>query len=221
MNNDERLLHDVEQALKWEPLLANAEVGAIVQDGIVTLTGSVDTYAKKRIAEHATKSVKGVRAVIEKIEVNFSSIGNLTDTEIAKDVLRALKSCRDVPENQIQVQVEHGWVTLEGTVKLNVHKQAAQLCLEHIMGVRAVDNKIIIRSGAEDEIEKLGIQNAMIRNWTIDENQVKVDVFKNTVTLTGMVNSLFQKDEAERMAWKAPGVWNVHNELLVSYISGV
>jgi len=217
MNNDEKLQQDIEQALKWEPLLIGAELGVIVREGIVTLTGTVDSYAKKRVAEHATKSVKGVKAVIERIEVSFSTTGHQTDNEIAKAVLHALKCNLDVPEDQIQVQVEHGWVMLEGTVQWNVQKQAAKNCIENILGIRAVDNNILIRSGTEDEIEKLDIQNALIRNWAIEEKNIKVDVFGNNVTLTGNVHSIFQKDEAERMAWKAPGVWNVHNQLLVSY----
>jgi osmotically-inducible protein OsmY len=217
MNNDEKLQQDIEQALKWEPLLIGAELGVIVREGIVTLTGTADSYAKKRVAEHATKSVKGVKAVIERIEVSFSATGHQTDPEIAKAVLHALKCNLDVPEDQIQVQVEHGWVMLGGTVQWNVQKQAAQHCIENILGIRAVDNNIIIRSGTEDEIEKLGIQHALIRNWAIEEKDIKVDVFRNNVTLTGKVHSIFQKDEAERVAWKAPGVWNVHNELLVSY----
>jgi len=217
MNNDEKLQHDIEEAIKWEPLLIGAELGVIVRDGIVTLTGTVDSYAKKRVAEHATKSVKGVKAVIERIEVGFSALGHQTDPEIVKEVLSVLKCNLEVPEDQIQVQVEHGWVLLEGTVQWNAQKQAAANCIENILGIRAVDNHIMVRSETEDEIEKLGIQNALIRNWAIEEKNIKVAVFGNNVTLTGNVHSIFQKDEAERMAWKAPGVWNVHNEILVDY----
>lgn len=218
MNNDEKLQHDIEEALRREPLLIGAELGVTVRDGTVTLTGTVDSYAKKRVAEHAVKSVKGVKAVIERIEVSFSSIGHQTDSEIVKEVLKALKSDLDVPEDQIQVQVEHGWVLMEGTVQWNAQKQAANNCIENIIGIKAVANNIIIRSGTEDELEKLDIQDELARNWAIDEKTIKVDVFGNSVTLTGSVSSLFQKEEAERMAWKASGVWNVHNKILVDYL---
>jgi osmotically-inducible protein OsmY len=217
MNNDQKLQYDVEQALKWESLLVDAEIGVITIDGRVTLTGSVDSYAKKRVAEHTTKTVKGVKAIIEKIEVTFAANGKKSDSTLTKEVLDALKRNPVVPENEIQVQVENGWVTLEGTVKWNAQKLAALTCIEHIPGIRAVANTIIIKSETEDEIEKLGIQNALIRNWAIDEHDIKVDVFGNSVTLTGMVHSIYQKDEAERMAWNAPGVWNVHNDLLIDY----
>lgn len=217
MNNDQKLQHDVEQALKWEPLLVNTEIGVIARDGVITLIGSVDSYAKKRVAEHATKTVKGVKAVIEKMEVNFAINGKKSDSTLTKEVLDALKFNPLVPEDQIQVQVENGWVTLEGTVKWNAQKIAALTFIEHISGVRAVANTIIVESDTEDEVEKLGIQNTLIRNWAIDEHDIKVDVFGNSVTLTGMVHFIYQKDEAERMAWNAPGVWNVHNELLIAY----
>lgn len=217
MNNNQKLQHDVEQALKWEPLLVDTEIGVIARDGVITLIGPVDSYAKKRVAEHATKTVKGVKAVIEKIEVTFAADGKKSDSTLTKEVLDALRFNPVVPEDQIQVQVEDGWVTLEGTVKWNAQKLAALTCIEHISGIRAVANTIIIKSESEDEVEKLGIQNALIRNWAIDEHNIKVDVFGNSVTLTGKVHSIYQKDEAERMAWNAPGVWNVHNDLLIDY----
>ena len=218
MSNDEKLQHDVEEALKWEPLLVDAEIGVISRDGIITLTGAVDTYAKKRGADHATKTVKGVKAVIEKIEVKFARNKEKQDSLITSEVLAALKFNMEVPEDKIQVQVENGWVMLEGTVKWNAQKQAALKCIEHIAGIKAIANHIVINSATADEVEKLGIQDALIRNWAIDENNIKVSVFGNTVTLSGMVHSIFQKDEAERMAWNAPGVWNVHNELVIDYM---
>ena len=219
MSNDEKLQHDVAHALKMEPLLEGAEIGVISRDGIVTLTGMVDTYAKKRSADHATKTVKGVKAVIEKIEVKFASDQQKSDSVIAAEVLAALKFNLEVPEEEIQIQVENGWVILEGTVKRNAQKQAAPKCIEHIAGIKAIANHIVIKSATADEVEKLGIQDALIRNWAIDEQYIKVSVFENTVTLSGTVHSIFQKDEAERMAWNAPGVWSVHNELVIDYMA--
>lgn len=218
MNNGQKLQEDIQQALKWEPLLVGSEIGVISLDGVITLVGTVDSYAKKRVAEHATKTVKGVKAVIEKIEVSFANNGKKSDSNLTKEVLDALMLNPAVPEDQIQVQIENGWVTLEGTVKWNAQKLAALTCIEHISGIRSVANLIIIKSEIEDEVEKLGIQNALIRNWAIDEKNINVAVFGNTVTLSGRVHSIYQKDEAERMAWNAPGVWNVHNDLLIDYI---
>ena len=191
MSNDEKLQHDVAQALKMEPLLEGAEIGIISRDGIITLTGTVDTYAKKRGADHATKTVKGVKAVIEKIEVKFARDKQKSDSLIAIEVLAALKFNLEVPENEIQIQVENGWVIIEGTVKRNAQKQAALKCIEHIPGIKAIANHIVIKSATADEVEKLGIQDALIRNWAIDEHHIKVSVFENTVTLSGTVHSIF------------------------------
>lgn len=129
MNNDQKLQYDVEQALKWEPLLVNTEIGAIARDGVITLIGSVDSYAKKRVAEHATKTVKGVKAVIEKIEVTFAANGKKSDSTLTKELLDALRFNPVVPEDQIQVLVENGWVRLQGMVKWNAQKIAALTCI--------------------------------------------------------------------------------------------
>lgn len=217
MDNNQKLQYDIEQALKWEPLLVGAEIAVISRDGVVTLMGTVDSYAKKRVAEHAAKTVKGVEAVIEKIVVVFTANGKKSDTTLIKEILDALKYSSGVPENQIKVQVENGWVSLEGTVKRQAEKLATLACIEHITGIRAVANLICVKAETEDEVEKLGIENALLRNWAIHKEDIKVSVFGNTVSLSGMVHSIYQKDEAERIAWNAPGVWNVHNDLFVDF----
>lgn len=216
MNNDRKLQYDVEQALKWEPLLVGAEIVVISRDGAVTLMGTVDSYAKKRVAAHASKTVKGVEAVIEKIEVVFTNNGKKSDANLIKEILDPLKQSSQVPEGQIQVRVENGWVSLEGTVNRQEDKFATFSCIENIAGIRAVDNLIAVKSETEYVVGKLGIENALIRNWAIHKQDIKVEVFGNTVTLTGMVHSIYQKDEAQRMAWNSPGVWNVHNDLFIA-----
>jgi len=114
MKKNEDLQKDVQDAIKWEPLLNAAEIGVIAHDGIVTLTGVVDSYAKKSEAEEAAKSVAGVKAVVEKIEIRFGNSWNKNDTEIATEVLNALKWNWEVPGEKVKVKVEDGWVTLEG-----------------------------------------------------------------------------------------------------------
>ncbi|MRX77811.1 BON domain-containing protein [Pedobacter petrophilus] len=218
MKDNEKLQSDVEEAIKWEPLLKAAEIGVIAQDGIVTLTGTVDSYAKKRGAEHAAKTVAGVLAVIEKIEVKFGSMDQQPDLQIATEILKVLKSNPEIPERSLQVKVEHGWVTIEGIVQWNTQKAAVQKSVEILSGIKNVANNIQVKSDTSDEVEKSAIENALIRNWAIDDKGIKVDVAGNRITLSGMVHSIFQKDEAERIAWNAPGVWNVHNELLIDYL---
>jgi len=217
MKNNEELQHDVQEAIKVEPLLHAAEIGVIVRDGIVTLTGSVESYAKKRAAEHAAKTVLGVLAVVEQIEVKFGKHGKIDDHEIARGIIAAMELHKVISEMPILVKVEAGWVNLEGEVKSYACKEAAQKSVETVPGVKNLVNNIQVKSETTDTVEKITIEDALIRNWAIDEQMIKVNVFGNRVTLSGMVHSIFQRDEAERMAWNAPGVWTVHNELLIDY----
>ena len=219
MKNNEELQHDVQEAIKLESLLNAAEIGVIANDGIITITGTVDTYAKKRAAEHAAKTVLGVLAVVEQIEVKFGKHSKRSDYEIAREIIAALEKQATIAENPILVKVEAGWVTLDGAAKSYAFREKAQKIAEQVLGVRNLVNNIQVKSEKADTVEKSAIEEALIRNWAIDEQTIKVNVFGNRVTLSGMVHSIFQRDEAERLAWNAPGVWTVHNELLIDYAS--
>ena len=114
MKDNSELQKEVQNAIKWEPLLNAAEIGVTVKDGVVSLTGVVDSYVKKMEAENAAKKVIGVRALVENIEVKFPNSWSKTDNEIATEVLKTLKSNYSFPNEKITVKVEDGWVTLEG-----------------------------------------------------------------------------------------------------------
>jgi osmotically-inducible protein OsmY len=218
MKTNEELQADVQDAIKWEPLLNAAEIGVTVKDGVVTLTGTVDSYAKKSEAEDAAKNVAGVQAVVEKIEIKFTStIGLRTDNEIAGEVLDAFKWNYQVPNEGVKIKVENGWVTLDGQLQWNYQKDAAKQSAGNLVGVRGVTNNIIIKSDTKDMLEKEAIESALMRNWSIDDDDIEVQVNGNKVTLNGTVRSFYEKDEAERIAWNAPGVWNVDNELVIEY----
>jgi len=216
MKNNEELQKDVQDAIKWEPLLRAAEIGVIAKDGIITLSGIVDSYAKKLEAEEAAKNVSGVKAVVEKIEIKFSSIGKKNDNEIATEVLNAMKWNWEVPEDRIKVKVEDGWIALEGLLQWQYQKEAAIKSVNNLNGVKGVVDKLTIKSEkTHDEIEKRGIEQALIRNWSTYDKDISVKVAGNRVTLNGKVNSVYQKDEAGRIAFNAPGVWSVNNELVI------
>jgi osmotically-inducible protein OsmY len=218
MKTNEELQKDVQDAIKWEPLLNAAEIGVTVKDGIVTLTGNVDSYSKKSEAEDAAKNVAGVKAVVEKIEVKFSSNwSKKEDSEIAKEVLNAFNWNWQVPSDKVKVKVEDGWVTLEGELNWNYQKEAAVKVVNNVIGVKSVSNYITIKSETEQQVEKKDIESALRRNWSIDDKNITVKVSGHKVTLTGTVNSWYQKDEAARITWNAPGVWSVDNELIVEY----
>jgi len=217
MKNNQELQTDVQNAIKWEPLLNAAEIGVTAKDGIVTLTGEVDSYAKKVEAENATKKVIGVTAVVEKIEVKFPNSWSKSNEEIAKEVVNALKSNWSVPDEKVSVKVEDGWVTLSGEFPWNYQKDAAKNAVNYLMGVKGVTNNITIKSGTHDAIEQEDVEEAIGRSWSIDDNDINVSVEGTTVTLSGTVTSFYQKEEAGRIAWNTPGIWSVKNQLSIDY----
>ncbi|PRB06102.1 ornithine aminotransferase [Chryseobacterium sp. MYb7] len=216
MKTNAKLQRDVQNAIKWEPLLHAAEIGVIAKDGVISLTGIVDNYAKKAEAENAAKKVAGVKALVENIEVKFPSSLKKADAEVAKEALDALQSNYSVPDDKIMVKVEDGWVTLEGELPWHYQKEEAASVVKYLTGVKGLINKITIKSELDDAIQKKDIQDALKRS-SIYDNDIKVSVLGTTVTLTGTANSLYQKEEAGRIAWKTPGIWNVKNELEVNY----
>ena len=217
MKSNAELQQDVQDAIKWQPLLNAAEIGVTAKDGVVSLTGVVDSYAKKTEAEDAAKNVGGVTALVEKIEVKYPSSFSKTNVEIANEVLTALKAHWNVPADKVKVKVEAGWITLSGEVSWHYQKEAAEEAIENLMGVTGVTNNITIKSESTESIEKAGIENALKRSWSFYDNDIRVQVSDHKATLTGSVDSLYQKNEAGSIAWNAPGVWTVDNELMVDW----
>lgn len=217
MKTDEKLQKDVQDAIKWEPILNNSEISVAAEDGIVTLTGFVDSYAKKTRAEDTAKNIAGVRAVVENIDINFCNWPEITDADIALQVLNAFKWNRQFPDDKVKVRVEHGWVTLEGELGWNYQSEAAKKLVSPLSGVKGVTNNIIIKLATNSEIEKEEIENAFERSWSIDDQGIDVKVSGNNVTLRGKVHSFYQKEQAGKMAWNAPGVSTVDNKLVIEY----
>ena len=172
MKTNEELQKDVQNAIKWEPLLNAAEIGVTAKDGVVSLTGVVDSYSKKLEAENAAKSVAGVKAVVEKIEIKFSSSWNKSNADIANEVLNALKSNWVVPKDKVKVKVEDGWITLDGELPWNYQKEAAKNAVNYLSGVKGVTNNIKVKSETHDEIEKEKVESALNRNWSLNSKDV-------------------------------------------------
>ena len=218
MKTDAELQQDVMAELKWEPLLHAAEIGVAAKDGVITLTGTVDGYAKKAEAEDAVKRVAGVKAVVEKIEVKYpSNWARKDDGDIAAEIVNAFKWNWEIPSDKVRVKVENGWVTLEGELEWNFQSAAAMKAVRNLTGVTGVVNSIRIKSRTDDAIERGAIESALKRNGSISDDDIRVNVSGHKATLSGTVDSWYQKDEAGRIAWSAPGVWSVDNELLVEY----
>ena len=126
MKSNEDLQSDVQDAIKWQPLLKAAEIGVTAKNGVITLSGSVNSFTKKLEAENAAKSVVEVKAIIEDIDVKFPNSMVKNDEEIANEVISALKWNWSVPNENIQIKVEDGWITLEGNVEWNYQREAAK-----------------------------------------------------------------------------------------------
>jgi osmotically-inducible protein OsmY len=217
MKSNEDLQKDVQDAIKSEPLLHAAEIGVTAKDGVVTLTGKVDSYFKKQEAENAAKNVLGVKVVVENIVIHLDfDWDEKTDNEIATEVINAFKWNWQVPDDKVKVKVEKGWITLEGEVNRDFQRQAAYNAVKNLLGVTGVYNNITIKSD-HHKLEKHEIESAIARNWSINDRDIHVSVSGTNVTLSGTVHSLYEKDEAGRVAWKAPGVWMVNNELIVEH----
>ena len=217
MKSNQELQRDVQNAIRWEPLLHAAEIGVTVSDGVVSLTGIVDSYVKKMEAENAAKRVIGVKAIAEEIEVKLHDSSTKSDADIAADTLAALESNWLVPHHRVKVLVEKGWVTLEGDVPWNYQKDAANKAVVFLTGVRGVSNNLKIKSDLNDGIETERIIEAMDNSWALDDCDIHVEVKNSTVMLTGIVNSWYERDEAARLAWNTPGVTEVENNLVVDY----
>lgn len=216
MKTNEELQKDVQDAIKFQPLLHAAEIGVTVKDGIVTLTGVVDGYFKKTEAENATKNVAGVKAVVENITIKYTDYVK-DDNEVAVEVLKALKASWSVPNDGVKVKVENGWVTLDGEVPWNYQREAAKSTINYLLGVKGITNNIKIKSELDDAIEQKDVEDALARHWSINSKDIKVKVSGTNVTLTGHVTSVYQKEEAGHIAWNTPGVWSVDNKLEVEY----
>jgi osmotically-inducible protein OsmY len=217
MKSNAELQTDVQNALKWEPLLNTSEIGGTAKDGVVSLTGIVDSYAKKLEAENAAKKVIGVKALVGEIEIKIPSKWSKSDTEIANDILSTLKSNWLVPKDKVIVNIEDGWITLEGELPWNYQREEAKSIIRYITGVKGVTNNIKIKSESHDAIEQKDVENAIGRSWDIDDSNISVSVSGTTVTLSGTVNSWYQKNEASRIAWNTPGILHVENELEVDH----
>ena len=215
---DEQIQREVQAELEWDARIRSTEIGVAVKDGVVTLTGWVDSYAKKLAAERAAHRVRGVKAVANEIEVLLPSSAERTDADIALEASRELAWEALVPADQIEVTVSRGIVTLRGEVSWEYERRAAERAVRRLSGVRDVVNLIKVRPRVTPSPERLTrqIQDALVRNAETDAERIHVEVQDNKVILRGTVRSWAEKAEAERVAWSAPGVMEVDNHITVA-----
>lgn len=216
MKTDIEIQKDIIDELQWDPRLLASEIGVAVKNGIATLSGQVDSYAKKIAAENAAKRIKEVKGVVEDVEVVLPNHIRRTDHEIAETALRSLKWSTSIPEDKVRVIVEDGWVTLEGQVAWEFEAEEAKKAIEHNKGVLGITNRIEIAPQVSTPVVKEAIKKALERNADVEAENIHIDVKENKVTLNGKVHTWREMHEVWNAVWNAPGVTSVENNLVIS-----
>lgn len=215
MKSNIQLRRDVLDELEWEPSIDASKIGVAAKDGVVTLTGEVLHYMDTNEAERLVKRVAGVKAVANEIQARTPGFGGQNDREVAEAALTALKWHTSIPSDKVKVTVRNGFLTLEGNVDWQYQREAAMNAVRSLKGVKGVANLITLAAKPQPKDVKAKIEAAFKRSAEVDAEHVRVDSHGGEIILEGKVGSWTEMSEAERVAWAAPGVASVDNELTV------
>ncbi|MGL5117156.1 MAG: BON domain-containing protein [Beijerinckiaceae bacterium] len=213
--SDRNLHQAVLDELEWDPAVNAAHIGVIAENGVVTLTGHVGSYAEKIAAEAAVKRVTGVRGVAQEIEVRYPMERKTADDQIARRALDILSWSTTIPSEKIQVKVQDGFVTLSGDANWWYQKLDAENAVRKLSGVKGITNNITVKPRVAAMDVKQRIETALKRNAEVEADSIQVSVSGGTVTLDGKVKAWYERDLAEQTAWSAPGVSVVNDRIAV------
>jgi osmotically-inducible protein OsmY len=217
MKTDTQLQSDVIAELSWDPSVNSEEIGVEVKDGIVTLAGHVGSYAEKVDAERATMRVSGVRALAVEMDVRLAGSSTRTDADIARSVDNVLQWTTYLPKDAVKIKVESGRVTLAGEVTWEYQRQAAVSAVRYLMGVKGVNDQIVIKPNISAPVIKADIERALKRRAQKDANEISVSVHGTDVTLSGKVHNWSERELATHTAWGSPGVRSVVDNITLTF----
>jgi osmotically-inducible protein OsmY len=215
MKTDHQLKQDITDELGWDPAVKADAVGVAVKDGVVTLTGHIDTYAEKHAIEKALRRVGGVKAIALELDVKLSPDHHRSDTDIARAIEQVLAWNTLVSADKVQVTVERGWVTLRGELNWDYQRRSVEKLARPLFGVVGLSNELTLKPTVTPANVAAGIEQALKRQAEREARRVQIVVDGATVTLRGRVNSWQERDAAAGAAWSAPGVRSVINEVQV------
>jgi osmotically-inducible protein OsmY len=215
MKTDADLKREVEAELAWDPAVQSAAVGVAAKNGVVTLTGHLETYSEKWAVEKALRRVEGVKAIALELDVRLSPDHQRSDTDIANAAEHALQWHSQVPPEAIRITVDKGWITLQGEVDWYFQRRSAVKAVRSLKGVVGVTDEIALRHQPTPAGLAQRVQEALMRQAVRAARHVDIQVQDGTVTLRGTVHSWHERDAAQGVVWSAPGVRNVVNELKI------